>query len=459
MGTSVKWYNQIRWRLFFSHLVIIVIAVAVFLTIANLMAGATLIETNPLLTEPYVLTVGSIPSLTSTPVVQTAAYLAMPARADGSPCTIPHSEAEKLSQRYETVVHEALLAGAFAALSAAILVNLFVTRRIVEPLQEISKASRRLSLGFYRERIAVRSNDELSELCRSINQLAEALEKTEARRLALLADVTHELRTPLATIEGYMEGMVDGIIKPDTQTLALLMRETVRLQRLIEDLELLSRVEAGQIPVHPRPIDLAQLLRDLVLRFRTSFQQKGVILELVLLEQLPLVHADPDRVEQIVINLLDNALRYTPSSGKVLVQAWSKEGYAIVSVRDTGIGVAPEHLRHLFERFYRVDKSRSRSSGGSGIGLTIASHLVYAQGGEIRAQSAGVGHGADFRFTLPLARTPATSPTSKVAAKGTSGAIRDRTQERSEEWSTSSERSGGPGRPSEVSCSVKSSTP
>lgn len=382
----MKWYNQIRWRLFFSHLVIIVIAVAVFMTIANLMAGATLIQTVP-------------PEIAREPVQTGNPASLSPLQQEQK----QEQETASLYQRYQTVIHEALLAGAFAALSAAILVNLFVTRRIVEPLQAISKVSRRLSLGFYRERMTITSNDELSELCRSVNQLAEALEKTEERRLALLADVTHELRTPLATIEGYMEGLIDGVVKPDPQTFALLMREAVRLQRLIEDLELLSRAEAGQIPINPRPIDLTRLLRDLALRFQTSFRNKNVVLEPVFPDNIPPICADPDRVEQIVINLLDNALRYTPAGGRVRLQAWDIEGYAIVSVKDTGIGIAPEHLKHLFERFYRVDKSRSRSSGGSGIGLTIASHLVYAQGGEMRVRSAGLGHGADFRFTLPLA--------------------------------------------------------
>lgn len=380
----MKWYNQIRWRLFFLQLGVIIVAVVIFLAIAQLMAGAALLEGAPFDDAP-------------------TAGVVTEEDTGQSPLPLQARDKESLLERYQTVIHEALLAGAFAAISATILVNLFVTRRIVEPLQDISIVSRRLSQGFYRERLVVTHDDELSELYRSVNQLAEALEQTENRRLSLLADVTHELRTPLSTIEGYMEGIIDGVVEPDTQTFSLLMHEAKRLQRLIEDLELLSRAEAGQIPIVACTVELATVLETMVSRFYPQFQAKKVRLELFINEMLPPVWADADRVEQILINLLNNALRYTPSGGRVTLRAWSGEHYVVVSIKDTGIGIEPSHIPHLFERFYRVDKSRARTSGGSGIGLTIARHLVYAQGGDIWARSEGPGRGADFRFTLPLA--------------------------------------------------------
>jgi histidine kinase len=379
----MKWLDQIRWKLFFCHLGIIIIVVVVFLAIAHLMAWAGLGEKEGV-SQSFP---ASSPSSAALDIASVQAVLSLK---------------DSLLQKYQMAVHEALLAGAFAALSAAVLVNLFVTQIIVEPLQAISRVSQRLARGFYRERLSVTSNDELGELCQSVNQLAETLEQTEKRRLSLLTDVTHELRTPLATIEGYMEGLLDGVIQPGSQTFALLLKEAARLQRLIEDLELLSRAEAGQIPIVPRVVNLRLLLENLVARFSPQFQAKQVSLSLVVSDTFLPVWADPDRIDQVAINLLNNALRYTPSGGRVWVQVWDREGYAMVSVKDTGIGITSEHLPHIFERFYRVDKSRARTSGGSGIGLTIASHLVYAQGGEITAWSRGAGTGSDFRFTLPM---------------------------------------------------------
>jgi histidine kinase len=320
-------------------------------------------------------------------------------------------------------MHDALLVSAFAALEAALIVSLSISTRIVEPLQAISAISRRLAQGFYQERTAINSDDELAELSRSVNQLAEALEQTEQRRMALLADVAHELRTPLATIGGYMEGLIDGVIKPDPQTYKLVLHESVRLQRLIEDLGLLSHAEAGRIPIAPRQLNLVDILHKMERRFQPEFATHEINLVLRLAEGLPGVYADPDRVEQVLINLLNNAMRYTPAGGSVTLrarEARSAEDFVVVSVEDTGIGIAPEHLPHLFERFYRVDKSRARASGGSGIGLTIARHLVYAQGGEMWASSEGVGQGARFHFTLPCTMTKALSgQVSPLSEKGT----------------------------------------
>jgi histidine kinase len=305
---------------------------------------------------------------------------------------------------FYNVMRDALLVSAFAALEAALIVSLSVATRIVEPLQAITAVSQRLAQGFYHERTEIRSDDELAELSRSVNQLAEALEQTEQRRMALLADVAHEIRTPLATIGGYMEGLIDGIITPDQQTFELVLHESSRLRRLTEDLELLSRAEAGRIPIISRQMSLTDTLQRMMQRFKPQFAAQNIELVLGTPETLPTVYADPDRVDQILINLLTNALRYTPGGGKVVLRvrpAKDDDNMMVVSVEDSGIGIAPEHLPHLFERFYRVDKSRARVSGGSGVGLTIARHLVYAHRGDIWAVSDGPGRGSKFHFTLP----------------------------------------------------------
>jgi signal transduction histidine kinase len=371
----MRWYQQLRWKLFFSHLVIIVIADVVLLVTANFVASIGLVNAAP-------LAVGA-----ETGQVEAAATVA------GTP----------LLQQFQAVVHQALLVSGFAALAAAVVVSLFVSRRIVEPLLTLSNVSRRLAQGYYRERTRITSHDEIAQLSQSVNQLADALDQTERRRLALLADVTHELRTPLATIGGYMEGLLDGVIRPSPQTYSLILHESNRLQRLIEDLELLSRVEAGQLPVVARRTDLRKVIEEVGAQFEPLFAANQVTLSLELDQYLPHVWADPDRVDQVLINVLSNAYRYTPAGGTVTLRAADAGQMVIVGVRDSGVGIAAEHLPHIFERFYRVDKSRARQSGGNGIGLAIARHLVYTQGGEIWAESAGPGHGTTFYFTIPLA--------------------------------------------------------
>ncbi len=369
--------RHLRWKLLISHLLVIVIGLVVLLPTAHFLAGTQLTQ------EPS-LTLGAAASET------------------GQVASAPSAGPVAPMERFQSVVDQGLLISAFAALVAALVVSLFVSRRIVEPLQELSSVSRRLAQGYYRERTSIRSDDELADLSQSINQLAEALEQTEQRRLALLADVAHELRTPLTTIEGYMEGLIDGVITPEPQVFAMLQHEAVRLKWLIEELALLSRAEAGQLRVETQPVELSPLVEHIVAQFHPQFAAQGTSLELHLPLELPEVFADPNRLEQILINLLANALRYTPSGGKVMISAEPHDFFVQISVCDTGIGIATEHLPHIFERFYRVDKSRARRSGGTGIGLTIARHLVYAQEGEIWAESAGLGQGATFYLTLPV---------------------------------------------------------
>jgi histidine kinase len=372
----MRWFRQLRWKLFVSHAVIIVVAVAVLLATAQILVQSSIVDRSPL-----------------TLVVEPAPPRQIVSEA---------SQTDAIQGRFETILEQALLVAGFGAMAAAVIVSLFVSRRIVEPLQDLTAVSRRLAQGYYRERTRISSDDELAELSQSINQLAEALDQTEQRRLALIADVAHELRTPLTTIEGYMEGLLDGVIAPDQQTFSIIQSEAARLRRLTEELGLLSRAEAGEISNQPRPCSPEALLRDLAARFQAQFAACGVDLALDVPPDPPQIHADPDRIAQVVINLLSNALRYTPPGGRVTVTLLPFEDYVRLSVGDTGQGIAAEHLRLIFERFYRVDKSRARASGGTGIGLTIARHMVYANGGEIWAESEGVGMGATFHITLPV---------------------------------------------------------
>jgi signal transduction histidine kinase len=260
-----------------------------------------------------------------------------------------------------------------------------------------------IASGHYTERVRAGADDELGALAMQFNTMAAELEAAERRRVALIGDVAHELRTPLATIEGYTEGLLDGVVAPGDATWALLHDEVGRLRRLVQELQELSRAEARQLPLHQHPCDPGELVGQALARLRSQFAEKDIKLNNAVPSGLPVVQVDRDRIIQVLINLLGNALRYTPPSGSVRVSAERQDGAVAFHVADTGIGIAPEHLPHLFERFYRVDKARSRALGGSGIGLTIAKALVEAHGGQIRATSPGLGHGATFSFTLPIA--------------------------------------------------------
>lgn len=315
----------------------------------------------------------------------------------------PPAMAVDLFGSFVRAMNTALAVAAAAAFVTAVAVSLFVTRRIVAPIQSMTQATARIADGRYGERVPVTSDDELGQLATQFNRMAAALERVEQMRRDLIADVAHELRTPLAGIAGYMEGLLDGVIPPEPETFHRLHREAARLQRLVDDLQELSRAEAGQISLRPRRITVAELVEVAAGRLRSQFDDKGIALKVEIPPELPPVLADPDRIAQVLTNLLGNALQYTPTGGRVEVRARPDDGAVAVAVTDTGIGIAAEHLPHVFDRFFRVDRSRARASGGTGIGLTVARHLVEAHRGSIKAESAGVGRGSTFTVTLPTA--------------------------------------------------------
>jgi histidine kinase len=307
-----------------------------------------------------------------------------------------------LAEAFRASLVQGLLVAGVAAVATAMVASLLVSRRIASPISVLARASRRIADGHYGERVVVGGQDELGELGASFNSMAAALEATEQRRAELIGDVAHELRTPLATLRGYLEGLMDGVVQPSDQTWVRLHDESGRMQRLVDDLQELSRAEAGQLSLQPRTLDAAGLVHDAVEQLGPAYAEKGLQLDTEVSAGLPPVKADADRTVQVLTNLLSNALRYTSAPGRVCVRAVPKGSREVaISVSDTGMGIPPEHLARIFERFYRVDKSRSRAHGGSGIGLTIARALVEAMGGHLWADSAGADKGATFTFTLP----------------------------------------------------------
>lgn len=302
---------------------------------------------------------------------------------------------------FRATMFEALGYAVMASVLVAVLVSLFLSRRIVAPVRALTDASQQIAAGHYDERAQVSGTDEIAQLAIRFNQMAAQLEQVEAMRRQLIGDVTHELRTPLTSIKGYMEGLVDGVLPSTPETFDQIRREADRLSLLVDDLQELSRVEAGAYSLDIRPVAIPALVETTLKRLSPQAAAKRIQLQSALPADLPPVEADEDRITQVLVNLVGNAIQYTPDGGEVTISAARNKNEVHVSVKDSGIGIPPEHLANLFTRFYRVDKSRSRSAGGgSGIGLTIAKHLVEAHGGRIWAESEGEGQGSTFTFSL-----------------------------------------------------------
>lgn len=295
---------------------------------------------------------------------------------------------------------------AFAAITLlAILAGLGVIlsalRRVAAPIADVMEAAGRVAEGDYSTRVEEYGPREVRSLARTFNSMAERLQKHEQQRRDLLADVTHELRTPLTVIQGNLEGLLDGVYPRDEAHLEALLDETHVMSRLIDDLRTLALAESGTLKLQKEPVDLAALVDETVDSFRAQADQAEIELSAEVTPGLPTLELDASRIREVLVNLIDNALRYTPPKGKISVLC-SMEGdggsHVAVSVRDTGTGISPDDLPHIFDRFYKSGDSR-----GTGLGLAIARNLVAVHGGEISALSE-LGQGTTIRFTLPLAK-------------------------------------------------------
>lgn len=322
----------------------------------------------------------------------------------------PGPARDAVTASLDTAFRQALMRGltlaATLAAVCALALSYIVARQIAGPAQRMVQATRRIGAGHYAERVVVapaNAGDELGQLAASFNAMAAELEKTERRRVELVGDVAHELRTPIATLTGYLEGLQDGVVEPSPETWAKLHTESLRLGRLVDDLQELSRAEARQIPLKMTRLAPAEVVGAARDRVESLYAEKGVELRIAVPDGLPEGTGDADRVTQVLTNLLTNALRATPASGEVTVSVTRQGSVLAFQTRDTGAGIAPDDLPRVFERFYRIDKSRARALGGSGIGLTISRALIEAMHGEITAESAGLGQGSAFTFTLPIA--------------------------------------------------------
>ena len=303
--------------------------------------------------------------------------------------------------RFGEVTNRTLMWGGAAAGAAGLLLMSLTSRRMLRSVRALTSAAQRMGAGDLSQRVPEEGRDEIGQLARTFNNMADGLQSAERQRRNVVADVAHELRTPLSNIQGYVEALRDGVLEPDAATLGTVHQQVRYLTDLVEDLRLLADTEAGDFYLDREPGSLIDVVRESVEGIRARADAKGVALEANLPPGSPSVRFDRTRIAQVVGNLLDNAIRHTPTAGSVTVTASVGPAAASVSVEDTGEGIPAELLPFVFERFYRVDPSRSRATGGAGLGLTIAKQLVEAHGGSIRASSVP-GEGTTITFELPL---------------------------------------------------------
>lgn len=373
--------THLAWKVFLSYLLVVFIGIVVLITAASLSVPAAF--------ERHMAGMNAIMS-------------------NANPMGNNQQMQSELFSQYTTAVYEAVTYATLAALISAILASFFISRQVVTPMLRMMSLSHRIAEGEYEERLSLPGGqqadqtDELGQLALSFNQMADKLEKTETMRRQLIGDVTHELRTPLTAVKGYLEGLMDGVLPPDPETYQQIHSEIDRLQRLVNDLQELSRVEAGAIQLQLAPVSPASLIERIQSALGRQFEEKNIQLVTDVEPGLPDVLVDKDRIIQVLTNLVGNALQYTPNGGKVTMTTRRERSEILFSVKDTGIGISAEQLTHVFNRFYRTDKSRNRASGGSGIGLTIAKALVQAHQGKIWAESSGEGKGSTFSFLIPL---------------------------------------------------------
>ena len=297
-------------------------------------------------------------------------------------------------------IRNALVAAGFIAVVASILVSLALSTAIAGPVARLAGVARRIAQGHYAERVPADEPGEFGDLAASFNAMTGSLEATEQRRLQLVGDVAHELRTPLATLDGYLEGLEDGVIEPTAATWRLLRTETGRLTGLVNDLQELWRAEAHQLTLRLEPVDVAAVARELAEQFAPQASARRIAIDADLADGL-VATADRGRLAQILGNYLSNAVRYSSDGSTVTLIARRVGPRLEIGVQDQGPGLTPEQRAQVFERFYRIDPSRTRALGGSGIGLAIARALAEAMGGSVRAESAGPGSGSTFLVALP----------------------------------------------------------
>jgi two-component system sensor histidine kinase BaeS len=300
-----------------------------------------------------------------------------------------------------TVVNTSYIITGLLGVLLAFILSWYMADRISKPLSELTLATTSISGGEYGKQVDVKGGREVEELAVAFNALSSGLERNEALRKNMIADISHELRTPLAAQRGYLEALQDGVIDLKPEAIDVLVKNNALLARLVEDLQQLSLVDAGQIKLDLLPVEIEEVVRVAVLSFEHDLTDKGISLEVDVPGDLPTVRADQGRISQVLGNLLANSIQHAPEGGSITLAARRGEAWVVLSVSDTGPGIEEAELPFIFDRFHRTDRSRTRETGGTGLGLSIAKGLVEAQGGRIWAESEA-GRGTTISFTLPI---------------------------------------------------------
>jgi two-component system sensor histidine kinase BaeS len=297
-------------------------------------------------------------------------------------------------------VHRYLIWATLAGLLLAVLLSFLLLKRVLKPLLQMTQITQRIAQGDYSAKVPVLSQDEIGQLALSFNRMAESLQRIEQFRKKMVLDVAHELRTPITNIQGYLEALTDGVLEPSRKTFETLQEETDRLVRLVEDLLRLSKADAARASLHKRDIFLADWVEQVLDSFKDPFQARNITLRIDFPDRSIRVEADPDKLLQVVINLLQNALQYTPPGGRVKISSARLPAEIQIIFANTGGEIEASDLPYIFERFYRGEKSRSREHGGAGIGLAIVKELIDAHNGRVGAE---IFQGEiQVWFTLPL---------------------------------------------------------
>jgi signal transduction histidine kinase len=340
--------------------------------------------------------------------------ISLPSQSDQDSLFIPDSslkigtvyispqDSSVLTIYLSSAINRFLIWGALLAIAFAIIITFFLSRRILSPIRALTNTAKKLGKGDFDSRVNIKDKGELGELANTFNSMASDLQRVEVLRRNMVADVAHELRTPLSNVSGYLEAIRDDVIKPEPAVIASLSEEVDLLSRLVNDLQELALADAGELKLERQPEDLTQLIAQSVKSIQAKVIEKGLTTSTTMPENLPLVYIDYHRISQVLRNLLANAIIHTPSEGNISVLAEPAGQFIRIVVSDTGEGIPPSDLPNMFERFYRVDKSRSRSAGGSGLGLTIVKRMVEAHGGKVDVTSE-LGKGSSFSFTIPIA--------------------------------------------------------
>jgi signal transduction histidine kinase len=312
---------------------------------------------------------------------------------------IPHNPTS-LTSELSGAINLYLLIGAVLAILIALFITVIYSRYLLGPVKALTTSARKLGSGDLSQRVTAQTKDEIGELAETFNSMAANLERNEKLRRSMVADIAHELRTPLSNVAGYLEAIQDNVIKPDKPAIKSLAEEVDLLKRLVDDLQELAIAEAGELRLNRQNEDISNLIDQSVSALQTAVNEKGLYIKTEIRESLPPVQIDRHRISQVLLNLIYNAVTHTDAGG-ITISAEIENGYIKVTVEDTGEGIPDSEINNVFERFYRVDKSRARSKGGSGLGLTIAKNIIEAHGGKIGVRSESY-KGSSFWFTIPI---------------------------------------------------------